>query len=59
MIKKYSIFVFAILMICSILISQERGFKVVAKTNEGETIELYKGCYALVIGVSDYQSGCS
>ena len=46
---------FFLFSIC--ILSQERGFKVVAKTNEGEILNLYKDCHALVIGVSDYQSG--
>jgi hypothetical protein len=40
-----------------LLFSQERGFKVVARAETGEAIDLYKGCHALLIGVSDYLSG--
>ncbi len=46
-----------IFLISTCLFSQERGFKVVAKTSDGEIINLYKECHALVIGVSDYLSG--
>jgi len=57
MIKKYPILLISTFMIFSLLISQERGFKVVARTSGGEIINLYKECYALVIGISDYLSG--
>lgn len=57
MIKKCPIFLMSIFIIFSALFSQERGFKVVAKTSDGEIINLYKECYALVIGISDYVSG--
>ena len=36
------------------LFSQERSFKVVVKTSEGSSLELYKQYRALIIGVSDY-----
>jgi len=55
--KKFSIFFIATFIIFSVLFSQERGFKVTTKTSEGEIIKLYKDCHALVIGVSDYESG--
>jgi len=55
---KKSVPIFLLIFLISICVfSQERGFKVVAKTNEGEIINLYKECHALVIGVSDYMSG--
>ncbi len=57
MMKKHFIFLIIVLVAFSFLISQERGFKVVAKTSNGEQINLYRECYALVIGVSDYDSG--
>lgn len=41
----------------SLLFSQAADFKVKAITESGGIIELYKGCYALVIGISDYLSG--
>ena len=50
-------FLILLILFSTCLFSQERGFKVIAKTSEGETINLYKECYALVIGVSDYTSG--
>ncbi len=55
--KKCVPIILLIFLISTCLFSQERGFKVVAKTNEGEIINLYQECYALVIGVSDYVSG--
>ncbi len=48
---------FLLFLSFSFLFSQQRSFKVVAKSNTGETVNLYTDCYALVIGVSDYQYG--
>jgi len=50
-------FLILLFLFSTCLFSQERGFKVVATTSEGEIVNLYKECYALVIGVSDYISG--
>ncbi len=36
------------------LSSQQQGFNIVIKTNDGSTHELYKKYRALVIGVDDY-----
>ena len=55
--RKSAPIILLIFLISTCLFSQERGFKVVARTSEGETINLYKECHALVIGVSDYMSG--
>nr|MBC8359381.1 caspase family protein [Candidatus Aminicenantes bacterium] len=55
--KKRILFLFLLFLFFSFLFSQQRSFKVVAKSNTGETVNLYTDCYALVIGVSDYQSG--
>ena len=51
--RLYLVFFSALILFC-LIFSQERGFKVVAKTSEGETIELYKQYRALIIGVGDY-----
>jgi len=50
-------FLLLIFLFYTFLFSQERGREIVVRTTEGETIKLYKECHALVIGVSDYQSG--
>jgi hypothetical protein len=55
--KKSVSLILLIYLISTCLFSQERGFKVVARTSGGEIINLYKECYALVIGISDYLSG--
>jgi len=55
--KKRNLFLITLLFLFSLLYSQERGFKIIAKSSEGQIISLYKGSYALVIGVSDYESG--
>jgi len=55
--KKRILFLFLLFLFFSFLFSQQRSFKVVAKSNTGETVNLYTDCYALVIGVSDYQYG--
>ncbi len=55
--KKSGPIILLIFLISTCLFPQERGFKVVAKTSEGEIINLYQECYALVIGVSDYVAG--
>jgi len=55
--KKSVPIILLIFLISTFLFSQERGFKIVAKTSEGEIINLYKECYALVIGMSDYLYG--
>lgn len=44
-------------IVFSTLFSQQTDFKVTIKTEDGKTINLYKECHALVIGVSDYLSG--
>ena len=54
--KKIIPFLILLFLFSICLFSQERGFKVVAATSEGEIVNLYKECYALVIGVSDYES---
>ncbi len=41
----------------STLLSQQRDFKFTARTEDGKTIDLYKECHALIIGVSDYLYG--
>lgn len=55
--KKFFPFLIILVSTLAFIYSQERGFKVVAKTSDGESINLYKGSYALVVGVSDYVSG--
>ena len=55
--KKRILFLFLLFLFFSFLFPQQRSFKVVAKSNTGETVNLYKDLYALVIGVSDYQYG--
>ncbi|KKN49127.1 hypothetical protein LCGC14_0646010 [marine sediment metagenome] len=55
--KKGVPIILLIFLISTCLFSQQRSFKVVAKSNTGETVNLYKDLYALVIGVSDYQYG--
>jgi len=50
-------FLILLFLFSTCLFSQERGFKVTTKTSKGEIIQLYKDCHALVIGVSDYESG--
>ena len=55
--RKHSLLLLTVLVIFSVLSSQEGGFKVVAKTKEGQVLNLYKGSFALIIGVSDYTSG--
>ena len=39
------------------LFSQQRGIGTIIITKDGQSIELYKASYALVIGVSDYTNG--
>jgi len=56
-VKKIIPFLILLFLFSTCLFSQERGFKVVATTSEGEIVNLYKECYALVIGISDYESG--
>jgi uncharacterized caspase-like protein len=57
MMKQRNLFLITLLFLFSLLYSQERGFKSIVRTSEGQIINLYKGSYALVIGVSDYVSG--
>ena len=56
---KKSIFLILITILAafSLLFSQSADYKVKAIAESGGIIELYKGCYALVIGISDYLSG--
>jgi len=54
---KHFFLLLMVLSLFSVLSSQEGGFKVVAKTKEGQVLNLYKASFALVIGVSDYASG--
>src|SRR6056300_173958 len=47
---------FLLVLIPNLLLSQDRAIRPVnLQIPNGEQIELYKGSYALVIGVSDYQ----
>ena len=52
--RKVILFIAILFLLSTCLFSQERGFKVVVKTNEGSPLELYKQYRALIIGVSDY-----
>ncbi len=51
--KVYILFILLILISCMFLFAQ-RGLKVVVKTSEGSSLELYKQYRALIIGVSEY-----
>ena len=56
MLKKLSIVLFVMLIVFSLLLSQERGLKVV-RTPQGSAVTLYKGSYALVVGNGKYTAG--
>jgi hypothetical protein len=57
--QKKILFLFLLFLFSFFTFSQERALKIVVKTADGEIIKLYKDCCALVIGVSDYESGWS
>ena len=45
------------LCLSSIILSQERGMKINAITQDGKSVPLYNASYALVVGVGDYTMG--
>jgi uncharacterized caspase-like protein len=52
--KRVTIIIILLIPIFCIFLFGQRGMKIFVKTSEGSSLELYKQCRALIIGVSDY-----